>query len=1016
MTRRAKNKGKNGNFVKGGVDFLKIDEQIQKLSVQRDLLIDQSLTGDNVAEIIKANNYLEKMKAPEIDPKSYMWLPDNWFHTGQGYKESLKGVSFDVLQRMGNTFISKAIVNTRVEQIQRFLKFTTDESREGFTIKRKRGHFAKPESVAEYSYRDQKQIEYIIDFLEYGGENSKWEQTDDLSDFVRKIVRDSLILDQMTFECVRDRLGNLKKYYAVDASLIRILDAQDPRYAEEWKKWRVNGFLPQYAQVWNSQILKNPITKEPIIYYPWELAYGVRNKTTNIRINGYGVSEQEVLIDIMTWTLWGMQYNGNFFKQGSQPKGFINIKNPGTNNTTLNEFRSNWRQMMTSVRNCLSGDTFIITPNGKVKLRDLFISDDNDKPITIWTGKKFTKALAVKSGNKVLNRVKLNNGMSIDSSPDHKFKTVSESGDIVWKKRSELKVGEFLMINKKTVDTDNHEPLYYKGIEIESDFFEVVGWLTGDGYIGENAPSKKRGQLSYHHDYEDFIQKHHSLILSKYNINNVPSVSLKSEKVIANLKESNGFKSVSEKTRTTSIVDSDYFEFLYSLGFKSSKDCKIIPDFLFACLPKYRRAFIKGFFSADCHVAMERYIQMSITDDQLRQQTKELLLCEGIRCGSHEGIKKVTNVSDKLSGGRLLVKDNDIFFKKIGLSQIYKGFRENDFKYYSVKESFPSELCKKELLDMKNDLKLCYKETKKRLCNTKITNDISAVLTDKEVLSHNKFIHIHEVLKKHLYNYKIDDEITDFHFEKIVGLEEFNEEVPMYDIEVYDEEHQFIANGILTHNSHKIPVFEGIDLEWVDLQHSNRDMEFHGWVEFLLIITCSVYTIDPSELGFNFKQSSQMFGQQGQKERLQHSKKKGLAPLLKFIEKIINKYIVSELDDRFEFVFTGVDIEDREAAAKVAKLELEAGIVSFEYAFERRMGRPYDPETDTILNPQMVAMEQIKTFGGANMNGVADEEGFSPEGGEEGGEEDNVFNQFAKSEPDDPIIRASKEYIQKTLT
>lgn len=566
--RKKKAQAGKSNIQKSKPDLFSIDEQIQALTLQKGLLLEESLAGDNIADIIKANNYLEKVKSSVPDPRSYMWLPDNWFHTGQGYKESLKGVSFDVLQRMGNTFISKAIVNTRVEQIQRFLKFTTDESREGYTIKRKRTVFAKPESVAEYSYRDQKQIEYLINFLEYGGENSKWDANDDLNDFIRKIVRDSLILDQLSFECIRDRLGNLKKYTAVDASLIRLLDCADPRYEKEWKAWKLNGYYPQYAQVWNSQILKNPTTKDPIVFYPWELGYGVRNKTTNIRTNGYGVSEQEILIDIMTWTLWGMQYNGNFFKQGSQPKGFINIKTPGTNNTTLQEFRNNWRQMMTSVT-----------------------------------------------------------------------------------------------------------------------------------------------------------------------------------------------------------------------------------------------------------------------------------------------------------------------------------------------------------------------------------------------------------------------------------------------------------------NSHRIPVFEGIDLEWVDLQRSNRDMEFHGWVEFLLILTCSVYTIDPSELGFNFKQSQQMFGQRGQKERLQHSKKKGLEPLLKFLEKIINKYIISELDDRFEFIFTGVDNEDREQAAKVAKMELDAGIVSFEYAFERRMGRPYDPENDTILNPQFVAMEQIKTFGGAKMNGIADEtdaeamaNGEVPEG-----EEQNPFEQFGKAVPDDPIIRASKEYINQTL-
>lgn len=544
------------------MNFDQIDAEIQALNLKKQQDLAKSFEGDDIEAILKANNYLEKQKEQQIDPKSYFWLPDNWFHTGQGYKETLKGVSFDTLQRMGNTFISKAIVNTRTEQMQVFLNFTTDESREGYTIKKKQSRFAEPKPISDYSDRDKRKIDYIIKFLEYGGENSKWDSTDDLSDFIRKITRDSLIFDQLSFECIRDRFGRLKKYYATDASLIRILDCQDPRYAKEWVKWEQNGYYPQFAQVWNSQILKNPLTKEPIVFYPWEMGYGVRNKTTNIRNNGYGVSEQEILIDIMTWTLWGMQYNGNFFKQGSQPKGFINIKSPGTNNTTLNEFRSNWRQMMTSVK-----------------------------------------------------------------------------------------------------------------------------------------------------------------------------------------------------------------------------------------------------------------------------------------------------------------------------------------------------------------------------------------------------------------------------------------------------------------NSHKIPVFEGIDLEWVDLQRSNRDMEFHGWVEFLLILTCSVYTIDPSELGFNFKQQSQMFGQSGQKERLQHSKKKGLTPLLKFIEKIINKYIVTEIDEHFEFQFTGIDTEDRELQAKVAKMELDAGIVSFEYAFERRMGRPYNESTDTILNPQFVAMEQIKEFGGARMNTLVDEDNFKEVGNTD---QTNVFDQFGKAE-DNPILATTYDYINQTL-
>ena len=72
---------------------------------------------------------------------------------------------------------------------------------------------------------------------------------------------------------------------------------------------------------------------------------------------------------------------------------------------------------------------------------------------------------------------------------------------------------------------------------------------------------------------------------------------------------------------------------------------------------------------------------------------------------------------------------------------------------------------------------------------------------------------------------------------------------------------------------------------------------------------------------------------------------------------------------------------------------------------------------DTILNPQMVAMEQIKTFGGAKMNGIVDETDADAMVNGEGdaGEEGNVFDQFGKSAEEDPIIRASKEYINETL-
>ena len=367
----------------------------------------------------------------------------------------------------------------------------------------------------------------------------------------------------MTFELVRARNMNLKKYRAVDAALIRQLDTNDPRYAQMFENFRWHGYLPRYAMVWDGQIIRHPVTNEYVVFYPWELGYGVRNKTTNVLRNGYGCSELETLIEIVTWILWGMQYNGNFFKQGSQPKGFINVKNGNIDQGTLNEFRQNWKQTMSTV-----------------------------------------------------------------------------------------------------------------------------------------------------------------------------------------------------------------------------------------------------------------------------------------------------------------------------------------------------------------------------------------------------------------------------------------------------------------YNSHKIPVIQGIDLEWIDLQQTNRDMEFTEWIKFLLVIACAVYRMDPSELGFQFQDAARIFGQEGQKERLDHSRQKGLTPLLVFYQNVLNKYIISEIDDRLELVFTGIEIEDEAAQVELDKKKSEAGFVSLEDMFEKYSGRKFNPEKDTILNTVYQSAQSNKMMGGEGMNQIVDdEEGKdSPKTAQEA-----IDQMLVEKSMDNPILGKALEFIDSQL-
>lgn len=521
--------------------------------------IQASLNSNNPEKIMKANLYLREITPNSGRIQSVFFDPNDLSGNGKGFKDSKGILSFEVLRRMGNIHIIRSIVNTRIEQIQNFLHFSEDDQKEGFTIRKKTSLFK--EEKKEISSAEKKKIEEIVEFLMNSGFNEKWDNIDDFQTFVRKIAFDSLTLDQLAFEVVRDKGWNIKKYRAVDASLIRFLDSVDPKQRERLEDYRFKGYLPRFCMTWDEQILINPTTKEPILYYPWELGFGIRNKSSDIRKNGYGTSELEILVELITGVLWSIQYNMNNFSIGSTPKGFINVKNANISDSNLNEFRQAWSQMMTGVRNA-----------------------------------------------------------------------------------------------KRT------------------------------------------------------------------------------------------------------------------------------------------------------------------------------------------------------------------------------------------------------------------------------------------------------------------------------------------------------------------PVINGIDLEWIDLDKSNREMEYQEWAQFLVIMVCSVYRIDPSELGFSFKNQAQLFGQDGQKARLQHSKEKGLKPILIFLENIITKYIVSEIDEDYEFVFTGIEVEDEETQVNLDKTKLESGMVSMQDIFKKYSGREFDPENDIILNQvyqQAQSSKQQQEMFGSSVPGEMNEEGVSQD------ESENPFDKYKSI--DNPIMTAAFDYIGKNF-
>ncbi len=334
-----KDKSSHNKYPKSLSELNQQKEQLETLELH---LIEKALRSNDPQAFIEAKTHIKNIEEKKTNNlRSFTYSPLLNYYTGQGYKYKPQGLSNDLLRNMANTPQIKAIINTRIEQASNFNQFTTDLQKPGWIIRKKRGLFDEEEK--ELTNIEKREIEAIALFLENGGNVSKWD-FEGWETFSRKVFEDSWALDQGIFEVAVDRMGRPSEFDAYDGTTF-FLAEHNIRTEDDLKKlepFMINGYLPRYVQVFANSVYKE--------YYPWELCFGVRNASTSIKLNGYGLSENEVLIQIITWMLNSNQYNGNFFQQGSNPKGILNFKD-NVDPTKLEEFKQAWSNTLSGTRN-----------------------------------------------------------------------------------------------------------------------------------------------------------------------------------------------------------------------------------------------------------------------------------------------------------------------------------------------------------------------------------------------------------------------------------------------------------------------------------------------------------------------------------------------------------------------------------------------------------------------------------------------------------------------------------------
>lgn len=175
-------------------------------------------------------------------------------------------------------------------------------------------------------------------------------------------------------------------------------------------------------------------------------------------------------------------------------------------------------------------------------------------------------------------------------------------------------------------------------------------------------------------------------------------------------------------------------------------------------------------------------------------------------------------------------------------------------------------------------------------------------------------------------------------------------------------------------------------IEYISVNQSNRDMEYSQWVNYLINIVCAVYQIDPAEVNFSNNggaaAQSSVF-ETSQEQKLKNSKDKGLKPLLRFIESILNKYVVSKFSQDYVFAFTGLDEKSEDEKAELDSKHVKTWKTVNEIRKEH--GEKPLEYGDIILDPSYLNYIQQKEMaaqggqGGLGMGDMSEDSYQEPE-------------------------------------
>lgn len=326
----------------------KIDKSLVPAQTWSDLkgisngLTAQQLSAAMAPELAKAGvNDMGKLKSTFIDPFNLLDF--------MGSRNKPTRVTWQILRRMALACKPvAAVIQTRQNQVAAFTQVPRRTGDIGFRITTlnplKKPTAGDQERITELTQWFVHMGYDQFDGLLYNGERRR----DNFDTFIRKMVRDTLTMDAISFEKQMNARGVPHAVWPIDPATIKFaadkweFDAKLQRYVPHQAE-STGGLPVRYVQeLYNGQRVA--------VFNERELAYAVRNPRTDIDIGGYGLSELEMLMETVTQVLFTEQYNAKYFTQNALPQGILTIAGQYTPEA-LESFKRQWVAQVSGVSN-----------------------------------------------------------------------------------------------------------------------------------------------------------------------------------------------------------------------------------------------------------------------------------------------------------------------------------------------------------------------------------------------------------------------------------------------------------------------------------------------------------------------------------------------------------------------------------------------------------------------------------------------------------------------------------------